>query len=144
MLEIKFEVDGRPPNKTGAKSMWGREGQVPRLIALREAAHRALEALPDSPRFTRRPIRLTLRVRVVPGEEEEKADLDHYIAGVCDGLMAAHPNAHAHLHESFAENPKVDPKHWFAIEDDSKIDQIRATRCEVQDRTHYWVEIEGP
>ena len=88
---ITFTVaDARPPRKAGGASMWSRESQSLRLVCLRQAA---LVAMADRAPFSCL-LQLSLTVYVGTRHTRRKGDLDAYIAGVCDGLMAATPITH--------------------------------------------------
>jgi len=65
--------------------MWGKPTEAVRLIALRNAALSALGG--QSPLEVN--IHLTLRVHVGPKNDRNAGDLDNYVSGVCDDLMAA-------------------------------------------------------
>ncbi len=136
MRKIRFGVPALPPKKDGANSMWGKEIEARRLIALRKAAHQALRTEPP---FTRG-IRLTVRIRMSPGE---KGDLDNFVAGLCDGLMHAHPLAG--LHPSFGrpENAEVHPHFWCALQDDDAIVKIVAEKHSGIGPSAYRIELAG-
>lgn len=42
-FRIKFRVDNIPPKKDGANSMWGKDGEVDKIIALRKKAFEAMQ-----------------------------------------------------------------------------------------------------
>lgn len=139
-MQIKFRVDGHlPPKKDGASSMWKKDAEVPRLVALRRAA---LAALAGRKPFDRS-IGLALRVYVGTTNDRRTGDLDNFVTGVCDGLMAAAPlipwQGHATWQES--HNEAIRPDRSVAIADDSQVVEIRA--CKVQGKhATPWYEIE--
>ena len=153
MRPIQFEVHGKlPPKKDGAKSMWGKhtDTEPKRLIALRRGA---LKALGSQPPFAKG-IRLALRVHVgrqapvsVNAGAKGFGDLDNFVAGVCDGLMAAHENVrkedwHPLFHEP--ENSDVVPTETIAYEDDSNVVKIDAEKIVGPgDHCYYEIELEG-
>ena len=131
--------------------MWGNKEQARRLIELRK---KALEVL-GSPFEREKDVQLSLKVYVgipgwdtLDGDERFKAlkqagDLDNFVAGVCDGLMAAHKNTpHTSLHDSFGnpDNP-VYPRRSIGFRDDSQITQIHAERV-VNSGDRAWYEVE--
>ena len=121
--------------------MWGNGTEASRLIALRKAALNALG--PNSP-FAQN-IRLTLRVQVGrPRGGENPGDLDNFVTGVCDGLMAADPRATIHPLFEKQENADVDPSKTIAIRDDQHVVEINASKT-VGPGTHcrYEVTLEG-
>ena len=148
MRSIEFKVEGElPPKKDGANSMWGKKTEARRLIELRRAA---LKEIGTGQPFAKN-IRLTLCVHV--GLDEDRVagnkgpgDLDNFVAGVCDGLMRAHPNTpNSSLHDLFGgpENP-VHPRRTVAIEDDSHVVKIDATKdVGCQNDPSYEVVLEG-
>jgi len=79
---ITIVVTGLPPKKDGAASMWRKPAEIPRIKALRLAA---VEAMAGKPPLAG-PLALTLRLYAECGV----GDLDNFITGICDGLMAAH------------------------------------------------------
>lgn len=81
-------IEGLPPKKDGASSMWKKGTELPRLISLRNAV---LAAFNGDPPLAKE-ISLTLRVHVGPTNSRSIGDLDNFITGICDGLQAAHPN----------------------------------------------------
>ena len=73
-------------------------------------------------------IRLDLEVYIGRKNSRLAGDLDNYVTGVCDGLMAAHPRAK--LHETWAveSSPDIRPQHSIAILDDFSIMEISAKK----------------
>ena len=119
-MKIEFTVKGVPPKKDGASSMWGKGAEVPRLKELRKAARSALgEQRPLSG-----PVRLTLRVYA----DQAVGDLDNFITGVCDGLMAAHPGVFVDpvIWGDLPESAR--PRVAIAFDDDSVVSSIHAER----------------
>ena len=105
--------------------MWGNDIEAPRLIALRKAA---LEGLGSDRPFAQN-IRLTLRVQIArPKGGENVGDLDTFIAGVCDGLMAGDPRARIHALFNEQKNADVHPRETIAIRDDQHVVQINAEK----------------
>jgi len=83
MVKYQFQVKGLPPKKDGAQSMWGKPSEAKRLVALRQAAFQALkEQLPLQSN-----IKLTLNIHL-PVNNRSIGDLDTFVTGLCDGLMA--------------------------------------------------------
>ena len=141
-----FRVNKRlPPKKTRSKkggSMWSSKTEARRLIRLRR---KALEAM-KSPPFTG-DIRLTLSVHVgcqasvvIKAGEKGFGDLDNFVSGVCDGLMAAARGAKIHPLFCEPKNDDVHPTKTIAIEDDSRVMEIVAKKC-IGPGDHCWYEI---
>lgn len=143
MQRVSFQVTGElPPKKGGDLSMWGKRIEAKRLLALRR---KALEALNSSP-FTG-PIRLTLSIHV--GDQAPvftKAgtngfgDLDTFVSGVCDGLMAAHSSARIHPLFDEVENADIHPTKVIAIPDDQQVMEINAKK-RIGRGNHCWYEV---
>ncbi len=124
--------------------MWSKKPgtEAARLIALRT---KVLDELRSRPDFTEgRPyfekgveIRLTLRVYVGSRKENNagaggSGDLDNFITGVCDGLMAAHPNLlrAKTWHDAFNSEPvEIAPSQSIAFEDDRYVTEICARKA---------------
>jgi len=135
-IEVVFSIKGQPPKKDGAKSMWGKLLGLARLRALRLAAYVAL----NGRSLLGGTVELTLRVRAAT----RAGDLDNFITGVFDGLMAADtrskidPNAWVDLSEA------VRPDHPIAYADDACIGRIFAERLpQGTDGPSYDVELRG-
>lgn len=82
-MKLSLVVPGVPPKKDGANSMWRKRSELSRLKALRLAAVKAIEENGQPIRSGE--ARLVLRVYAPAGA----GDLDNFITGVCDSLMAA-------------------------------------------------------
>ena len=145
MRRIQFEVHGElPPKKHGRKSMWNRETEAKRLCQLRRKARKALAKLGFAP-FTG-DVRLTLSVHVgdeadvfTDAGEKGFGDLDNFVSGVCDGLMAAHPNVIPDP-SLWPEGSDIHPTKPIAFLDDAKITEINAKKC-IGPGKRCWYEI---
>jgi hypothetical protein len=83
---IEFTVHGQlPPKKDGANSMWNKASEHMRLVELRTQA--AMAWRNDAPLSEN--IQLTIEIHCPENELHSIGDLDNFITGVCDGLMAA-------------------------------------------------------
>lgn len=121
-MRFKLEIEGAPPKKDGANSMWRKPSEFERLKALRVAAAAAVAEVGDPPATG--DIQLSLEVYAPP----EAGDLDTFITGICDGLMVAHPRT------------PIDPALWLALPEaarpdrpllfsnDARVTQIHAER----------------
>jgi hypothetical protein len=83
-------IEGLPPKKDGANSMWNKPSEFERLITLRRAVCDAFNG--DKP--LHKDIQLRIRVHVGNMDPGQVGDLDNFITGVCDGLMAARGSMH--------------------------------------------------
>ncbi len=135
---IEFRVEQQlPPKKDGANSMWATSAEVPRLIALRQAA---VAAMAGRPPF-RANVSLELEVHIVPGQRV--GDLDNFVTGVCDGLMAAHTRIKQDPRWEVPECAKVHPSKCAAIEDDDAVISIMARKVVGGSAPCYRVSLEG-
>lgn len=128
-----------PPNKDGANSMWAKPAEVPRLIALRRAA---AEALAGQPAF-RSNIRLNLELHCPLTPGRGIGDLDNFITGVCDGLMAADTRIKCDPRWNASQLAGIHPSKVVAIEDDSAVVSITATKTADTPTPWYRVSLEG-
>jgi hypothetical protein len=134
-MRYEIEVLGLPPKKDGANSMWAKQSEIPRLIALRRAVANAFAG--ESP--LSRHVRLELEVHLPGSNPRFSGDLDNQITGICDGLMAADPRIKAHPAWLTAECVGIEPNLGLGIEDDSQVDEIRARR--LFDATEPWYRL---
>ena len=121
-MYIHIEVAGLPPKKDGANSMWRKSTEVPRLQALRLAVVTALENFPK--RSKGGEIELSLRLYAPP----QAGDLDNFITGICDGLMAASPQTS--IDNKFWQDlpEEIHPHKAIAWYDDKQVCHIEAER----------------
>ena len=121
-MDITFTVDGVPPKKDGANSMWRKPTEVIRLKALRLAALQACEG-----RRALRPLSLTLRVFAAT----RAGDLDNFVTGICDGLMAAHSRTPIAETDWADVPPSIHPRNPIVYDDDSCVFRIVAERLDL-------------
>jgi hypothetical protein len=82
MRTVKFQVEGLPPRKDAAQSMWGSKNpDHQRVVVLRQTAVKAFE----SQSLFEGHVTLNL---VVHADSVDKGDLANFIGGVCDSLQA--------------------------------------------------------
>ena len=102
--------------------MWGKKAEIARLKALRASAYKSLGGrLPAGGR-----IELELRVYA----QTTAGDLDNFVTGVCDGLMAAHPRTPIRDEDWSDVAEAVHPRRPVAYEDDSCVWRIAADAAE--------------
>ena len=131
---ITFFVEGSPPKKDGASSMWNKDSELPKLKALRIAAHHAMAGRPP---FTQS-VGLTITIYGNP----TGADLDNLIGGVCDGLQAGWVRRDDPRWLDVPE--RAHPQHPIVFTDDSIIVSILAKRAQSPARQNgYEVTIVG-
>jgi len=134
-MKISFNVPSLPPKKDGANSMWRKGSEFSRLKSLRIAAFLAMEG--SSPITGE--INLVLKLHTSP----DRGDLDNFITGICDGLMAAHPRTPINLTLWEDVPEKVKPQHAICYVDDKQITRISAQRFSpVKGDEGYTIELE--
>lgn len=124
MRRVEFVVQGAPPKKDGANSMWNKTSERSRLIALRHAAR---ECLGSSPPLQSQ-IQLDVEIHCPRNEIERVGDLDNFITGICDGLMAAARATPIAEDWSAPELEPIHPSLPIAFLDDRNILQINARK----------------
>ncbi len=90
-MSVEFKVQGKPPKKDGANSMWGKKSEAKNIVNLRKAATTARNEINITP-FTGR-VSIELTIYSDNAVIENMGDLDNFITGICDGLQAADPRA---------------------------------------------------
>ena len=90
-MSVEFKVQGKPPKKDGANSMWGKKSEAQNIVNLSKAAISARNELNITP-FTGR-VSIELTIYADNAVIESMGDLDNFITGICDGLQAADPRA---------------------------------------------------
>lgn len=137
---IEFCVEGHlPPKKDGANSMWAKPVEVPRLIALRKAAVAAMSGKPP----LRANIALELEVHCPAAQGQRVGDLDNFVTGVCDGLMAADLRSNKDSRWDAAECVSIHPIKCIAIVDDDAVVSIIARKVVGGSESWYRVILEG-
>jgi len=86
--EVAFTVQGLPPKKDGANSMWCKDSEVERLVRLRLAAARAFGR--HAP--FKRELQVALVIHIGPENHSRIGSLENMVGGVLGGLQAAHPS----------------------------------------------------
>lgn len=138
MRTIKFQVQGLPPRKDAAISMWSpKNPDHHRVVVLRQTAVKAFE---NQSLFNGR---VTLNL-IVQASRVDTGDLANFIGGVCDSLQAV----------SKAMNPKyiaapvlkedlINAFRPIAYEDDQFVTSIRAHLLISNESEWYEVELSG-
>ncbi len=123
-MEYILEIDGLPPKKDGANSMWNKDkgeiNEVNKLIKLRNEALSKLKG-----KVIESNLKLTLKV-YLKKNNKTKGDLDNFLTGICDGLMVAHKGAK--ISPKFKGLDKINPEEVRFIVDDFKIIEIIAKK----------------
>lgn len=134
-MRFEFTVDGLPPKKDGANSMWGKASEAGSIRALRLAAAEALSG--SGP--LRQNIKLGLRIHVGPHRGRSVGDLDNFVTGVCDGLQPADPRSRIAI--EFEEH--IGPSVPVGIVDDCEVIAIDARKVTAAEPLFYEVVLEG-
>jgi hypothetical protein len=135
-MKVEFAVAGLPPKKDGANSMWRKGVELARLKALR---HAALHALEGQQLFTS-----NVQLHVDVYSLLKSGDLDNFIAGICDGLMAAHPRTPIDDQQWLDVPPLAHPRFPIAFADDAIVRRIDAQRKRLaRSDPHYEITIIG-
>lgn len=140
---IEFRVDRFPPRNHRAMSMWGLDDQAPRVIALREQALKArAQAGMGGP--IQGPACLKVEIYVPKSKLWLRGDLDSLLAGVCDALHAAPPNAKPNALFVSPEHANVAPKLAILIKNDSQLVEVSARGHELAEgqEPYYVVAVE--
>jgi hypothetical protein len=149
MRTYKFKVEGLPPKKDGAQSMWGKPLEARRLMILRHAAFKAFKGQPP----LKTNIKLTLKIHI-PVNNKSIGDLDTFVTGVCDGLMAAPRKGILDpiwdldrtwengelLGVDGGDAVSIHPSKTIAIVDDSEVVSIQAKKI-IGDTDQQWYEV---
>lgn len=131
---IRFAVLGLPPKKDGANSMWRKSTERERLKRLRSAAVESMQGR----QLLTKPIHLIVRLYAEPHD----GDLDNFITGICDGLMAVQQRTPIAMQEWDDIAPAAAPIHPIVYRDDKLIARITAERMPPIDGTkRYEIEI---
>ena len=138
---VEFSVRGSlPPKKDGANSMWGKYSERERLIELRRAA---LQSLGSAEPFTA-DIRMTVEIYCSKQHIATIGDLDNFITGICDGLMAASRGTPVQANWQCTELEAIHPSKCIAIRDDREVIEITARKiAEESSEPRYRVILRG-
>ena len=136
MRTYRFRVEGLPPKKDGAYSMWNKPSEVERLRRLRSAAAQSFGGDPPLSRN----IKLTLRAHIGPVNTRSIGDLDNFLTGICDGLQSAHVGTPFRLEFEEAIHPSLQ----IGIADDVEVLRIDAEKIVAPaESLHYEITLEG-
>lgn len=132
-------IDGLPPKKDGANSMWNKGIELPRLVLLRNAVFVAFEGNPPLSRN----VSLVLRVYVGSTNSRSIGDLDNFITGICDGLQASHRNTPIADEWSEEDCKPIHPHIAIGILDDAEVVSIDARKVLGNEPQWYSLELTG-
>jgi hypothetical protein len=122
-VRIQIDVPGLPPKKDGSSSMWTKSVEKPRIARLRRAVHERLASPLEG--F----VSLSLEIRLPAAYLHSAGDLDNFVTGVCDGLMAANGVSWETGDYSGLDWQGVRPDQTVGFKDDSAV--VSITACKV-------------
>jgi hypothetical protein len=145
-----FQIVQSRAKKDGANSMWSKDSEAPRIIALRKAAFDEMQNTGTTGPF-QSPVRLEFtlfapRSRFNFESGNYIGDLDTFVTGICDGLQAAHRNIQvAHRLFQSLQNTVIDFKNDLLIRNDSQVVSITANKVSIdgQQQPYYKVIVES-
>ena len=143
-MKIRVEIDGRPPNKRKAKSIW-RGPMAERVLNLRLAILDEKKKLGIRGPLKQR-VKMTLAVHG-PNIDNPKlpqtyvGDIDSLVAGICDSIRKADHNM-VRPSRVFDDRPEVGHDKPLLITDDSQVVRVGATKSE-SGRDRYVLVIEA-
>ena len=124
-----IEVNDVPPKKDGANSMWGKASEIPRIKELRRKVLAGLDG--------REPSGGSVSLELTVFAPASAGDLDNFITGICDSLMAAHPSVRW-SETAWADVPREAwPDRALVYLDDSQVQQITARRERAEGAARY-------
>jgi len=136
-MTISVTIDGVPPKKDGANSMWRKPAEVERIRRLRVAVARAFAGAPC--------FEVSCRMELEVRARRSEGDLDNFVTGVCDALQAVHPNTPIAVQDWDDVEDAARPDRRIAWKDDALVDEIRASRVAIEggERASYRLTIVG-
>ena len=134
-MRVHFRVEGFPPKKDGANSMWGKPREAERVRALRLNAANAFAGRPPLSRN----VRIHVDAHVGPFNRGDIGDLDNFVTGICDGLQPADPRARIAI--AFEEH--IRPSIAVGIANDREVMEIVARKIIAREEPFYELTLEG-
>jgi hypothetical protein len=134
-MKISFSVEGLPPRKDAANSMWRKVNEMGRVKALRMAAWQAMG--------DRLPTQQTILLGVVLWALPTDGDLSDFVGGICDSLAPVSPQVPIDPGAWRSLPPNVHPSQGIIYRDDSCIRRIHAERRPPDnEQPRYEIEVE--
>lgn len=137
-MKIQFSVEGLPPKKDGAQSLWGKELESERVALLRRSAYEAFAGRPPLSKN----ISLSLKAHIGLENSRWIGDLDNHLTGICDGLQKRHPGSKLASVWNRSDNVDIHPDKVIGIVNDAEVVEIHAYKI-ISDRQWYEVALEG-
>ena len=105
--------------------MWRKGSEIERVIALRLAASQSMQGYSLAQSW----VHMSVRVYASPTD----GDLDNFITGICDSLMAAHPRTPINEADWDHVAPSAKPSKHIVYKNDALVSKIAAERLEPDD-----------
>ena len=112
--------------------MWRKAAEMPRIAALRREVHAKMPGL-----LFASSVDMELEIRLPEGELFRAGDLDNFVTGVFDGLMAANGISSDENDYATPEWAGVHPRDAVALEDDARIVSLVASKTTHPDSPSY-------
>lgn len=138
-FSIMFEVEGMPPRKGGGTSMWSKDKEINKLLALRTQIHNALQEHKITTPISDY-LRLVIEI-YLPEKGLERSDLDNLVGGIFDGLQSADNRAKLNGYKQYEGTP-IYPFNSFII-NDSRILELDVKKIINEKRNFYRVSMES-
>lgn len=144
MARVEFSVYDKPPKKDGANSMWSKESEFHRIVALRQAALKAMMDCGLNAPFEEF-VSLRLDLFIPKAKIASVGDLDNFITGICDGLQAADPRSRLYSSFNRLDNSRIHPMVPLLLTNDALVVEIVALKNSIPEssRMYYTVAIEA-
>ena len=143
-MNIEFKVQGRPPKKDGAQSLWSEKSPHAKLVFdLREKAFEAKQKSNFTGSFSgliKIKISIFAPFLTINDNHQHVGDLDNLVAGIFESIQPASNNETLIPNKIFDQNPDVAPHIPLLINDDSQIVSLSAEKIK-SDTEYYTVEI---
>lgn len=140
LVRVAFEVEGIPPKKDGASSLWRKRSEVERVKSLRLAAACAVAGRSPFPADVA--LRLGLELHLPTGRHSSLGDLDNFVTGVLDALQAASERTPWDTHPAWiGQLAEILPDRCLLLRDDAQIAEIMARRIPDDDPRAPWYRI---
>jgi Holliday junction resolvase RusA-like endonuclease len=135
---VTIDVEGLPPKKDGANSMWTKATESRRVLALRLRAAAAMAGRTP----LEGPVEVELAFWIGPTNSRRMGDLDNYITGVLDSLQAIAERARWEYCSTWTGVPDaVSPTQPIVLKDDNDVMRLVATKHCGPDAPHYSVTV---
>lgn len=131
MMAIRVEVQGRPPRKSAAQSLWNDDPESERVFALRHAI-KAVMGDGDGAYPTDQPVKVTIEVHgpnIINRQDSHTyiGDLDNFATGVCESIQKADVNV-KETSRVFNADEAIKPSVPLVVHDDAQVVEIAAKK----------------